>query len=641
MLLQGETSNGTRKSRVSRGGAPRGDLRSGRGSHGNRRNNSKTNLNETDEGLEDEDMCIICANRINYAALLPCNHTVCHVCAFRQRALYEKKACLVCRTDCERMIITERIKSNYTDFSAKDFETHDEKYDIDFTTLYASNDTLGLLEYKCKVCNEVEPLFKLLSEHVKNEHHKYFCLICVNNRKAFISELKLYSFKQLQKHQAEGDEHGFLGHPECKHCRGKRFYSEDELNIHIRDNHERCHICDQLNPKTADYYKNYDTLFQHFRQDHYVCNVASCLEKKFVVFREELDLTAHMLKEHGGISSGNKVIIGATGRQYQSQLSTFSGFGEASLSAGGRNNNNSNRQNYTDDVDSYDTKTKRLEERAKHYLNYNTGDIKKFHKLNANFRSKNITARELLQAYQDLFSTKGNEDINLLLYEMSELFPELSSERMSLALLCSELLTTASREQFPALNGTSLTSTASVHSWGAGSGSRKAGGGAELFPALSKPKAPPKKLVSTNQPIRYSKVVRKVGSNQFSSVKISTTQAPSNFKPSYLDNVKKTPSVDSLPILGGSNNSSVGSSRSSSPLTVSPVVKKSSNNAALSQSKFPTLEKKLTKKPIPRVNPVILPTTWGAPLAKKEIPSNNLDFGIPIVEKKKGKQRKN
>ena len=43
-----------------------------------------------------------------------------------------------------------------------------------------------------------------------------------------------------------------------------------------------------------------------------------------MVFRDDLDLTAHMLKEHGGITgSNNRVIIGSNSHHHFSQLSTF------------------------------------------------------------------------------------------------------------------------------------------------------------------------------------------------------------------------------------------------------------------------------------------------------------------------------
>jgi hypothetical protein len=110
----------------------------------------------------------------------------------------------------------------------------------------------------------------------------------------------------LRRHEKQGDDvpgsdnqSGFKGHPECGFC-NQRFYSGDELWEHCRDKHERCHICERT--RSADvapqYYLNYDTLEIHFKKKHYLCADSECLEKKFVVFENEIDLKAHQLEAH-------------------------------------------------------------------------------------------------------------------------------------------------------------------------------------------------------------------------------------------------------------------------------------------------------------------------------------------------------
>lgn len=61
---------------------------------------------------------------------------------------------------------------------------------------------------------------------------------------------------------------------------------------------ERCHICDRQNQGKQQYYVNYDSLEEHFRQAHFLCLDKDCLEKKFVVFDTEMDLKAHQLETH-------------------------------------------------------------------------------------------------------------------------------------------------------------------------------------------------------------------------------------------------------------------------------------------------------------------------------------------------------
>lgn len=544
------------------------------------------------------------------------------MCCFRQRALYEKKTCLVCRTEHDDVIFTELATNSdtkYDNLVASSRNNWDQKHGVHFTSRYVHDDTMKLLDIQCPVCSEKFANFDLASEHVKAIHNKQYCSICAIHKKAFVSELTLYTQKQLQKHLADGDSEGFTGHPKCKHCRNKRFYSEDELNVHIRDKHERCHICDQDSPHTADYFKNYDDLYQHFQGSHYVCYVPLCIEKRFVVFREDLDLTAHMLKEHGGLTGQNgRVVIGATSSQFLSQLLTFP------------------RQNDKQE-DSLDVKKRRLEERAKHYLNYNQDEYSKFTSINHSFKSKRITATQLITEYENLFKNSDRLEISLLVYELAEVYPLHSDQHKHLqtaysSMAPSRVASPLAAESFPVL-GNGLLRGLSNLTWGTGLGSRR--GQDEQFPALAKP-ARSKTPVVKNAPIRYT-VLKKPVKPAPPQVQVNSSLNAS-FKPTYLDSTSRAPSVSSLPVLGsgpdsGSGSSSRVQSRSQSPIThvASP--------SSLPDTKFPTLAKKTVKKEIPRVNPVPVTLNWGPGLAQP-IAKPADDWGIPIVDKKAEKLKR-
>ena len=47
---------------------------------------------------------------------------------------------------------------------------------------------------------------------------------------------------------------------------------------------------------SQQYYVDYNSLEQHFRNDHFTCIDQECLEKKFIVFDSEMDLKAHQLQ---------------------------------------------------------------------------------------------------------------------------------------------------------------------------------------------------------------------------------------------------------------------------------------------------------------------------------------------------------
>lgn len=634
-----------KRSRISRGGKQPSTTRpkpKGWKRNGDIEGTDTKQQNEEEEG-DDSEQCIICANKIQYAAISPCNHTTCHVCAFRQRSLYERNACLVCRTENESLIFSEQIDKNFAEFQEKHFTDVDEKLKIKFTAQYVYRDTIGLLENNCSICHSTFSNFKELNEHIKSEHNKYYCVICSKNKKAFISELGTFTYKQLQKHLSEGNGKDFKGHPECKHCRGKRFYSEDELNVHIRDRHERCHICDQNDPKNADYFRNYDNLYSHFKSDHYVCSVPSCIEKRFVVFREDLDLTAHMLREHGGLTGSNgKVVIGSSSRQFHSQLSTFSSSNSSSTSSS--NDRRGGQVHSSDQVDSYDVKKMRLEERAKHYLNYNNREIKKFLDLNINFRSKQLSAKDLLKSYKELFKNSKDADINILLFEFSELFQENSDQYK-------DLITTSAeyeggiqqREQYPVL-GNSSNGGLSMNSWGSNSNSRQTGSSIERFPTLEKPKKPKTLAINANKPIKYTTVIKKLLSSSYSPVNINNSRASPTYKPDYLSNLNKAPPLSSLPTLGGSSRSNSASSSGSNTPSRASATNSGASTPNLPESKFPALEKKPAKRTFPRVNPVNTgPGVWGSnEESKKDTKENSVDedWGVPIIDKRQQKLKK-
>ncbi|MED6205826.1 hypothetical protein PIB30_021293 [Stylosanthes scabra] len=53
-------------------------------------------------------------------------------------------------------------------------------------------------------------------------------------------------------------------------------------------------------PGQYEYYKNYDDLEIHFRNEHFLCEDEACLAKKFIVFQSESEMKRHNAIEHGG-----------------------------------------------------------------------------------------------------------------------------------------------------------------------------------------------------------------------------------------------------------------------------------------------------------------------------------------------------
>jgi E3 ubiquitin-protein ligase ZNF598 len=142
--------------------------------------------------------------------------------------------------------------------------------------------------------------FEQLKKHLHGKHNLHYCNLCLKQRKVFLKDQKFYTYKQLQIHQKQGEldsEVGVIkGHPLCKFC-NTRFYSDDEIFAHMHLNHYDCHICKQQG-FNFEYFNNYEELQKHHESDHYACVHPFCLEQRFIVFSNDLDLKTHEMKAH-------------------------------------------------------------------------------------------------------------------------------------------------------------------------------------------------------------------------------------------------------------------------------------------------------------------------------------------------------
>ncbi|KAI0410895.1 hypothetical protein F5X98DRAFT_358620 [Xylaria grammica] len=266
---------------------------------------------EGDDDNEGEDVeaevCFICASPVIHQSVAPCNHRTCHICALRMRALYKNKECAHCRTVAPFVIFTDDAAKRYEDYSDRDVTSTDDNIGIRYTNEDIVGDTVLLLRYNCPdtSCDFAGLGWPDLHRHVRSAHNKKMCDLCTRNKKVFTHEHDLFADKELEKHMRHGDDQpgaadqtGFKGHPLCAFC-GSRFYDDDKLYEHCRNKHERCFLCDRENPRQPHYYRDYNSLEEHFKTDHHPCLDRECLEKKFVVFGSEMDLKAHQLSEHG------------------------------------------------------------------------------------------------------------------------------------------------------------------------------------------------------------------------------------------------------------------------------------------------------------------------------------------------------
>ncbi|KAK8611909.1 hypothetical protein V6N13_131947 [Hibiscus sabdariffa] len=301
-----------------------------------------------------DDSCAVCADSLEWVAYEACGHRdVCSTCAARLRFICNDRRCCICKTESNVIFVTKAL-GDYTwkinDFSVfpsqvREGRTGSYWYHEDTQAFFDDVDHYEVIKAMCRlscnVCDQSQDGVKRLGnfrniEHLKGHlfhmHRLAMCSLCLEGRRVFISEQKLYSRAQLNRHTNTGDSEvdgtesergGFMGHPKCVFCRIP-FYGDSELHSHMSTEHYTCHICQRLHPGQNKYYKKYDNLeargllcffcfsFKvkwnsenclpqiHFRQHHYLCEDEACLTKKFTVFRSVAELKRHNTIEHGG-----------------------------------------------------------------------------------------------------------------------------------------------------------------------------------------------------------------------------------------------------------------------------------------------------------------------------------------------------
>ncbi|OIV95346.1 hypothetical protein TanjilG_07502 [Lupinus angustifolius] len=271
-----------------------------------------------------DDCCAVCAEPLEWVSYGHCLHRdVCSTCVSRLRFICDDRRCCICKTECDVVLVTKAL-GDYTrminDFSALPSNVREGKvgsywYHEDTNAYFDDMDQYKMIKAMCRLsCSECEKMgeqphdasrrherFRSIGQlkgHLFHRHKLHMCSLCLEGRKVFICEQKLYTRAQLNQHINTGDSvvdgseserGGFMGHPMCEFCRTP-FYGDNELYTHMSTEHYTCHICQRQHPGQYEYYKNYDDLEIHFRQQHFLCEDEACLAKKFVVFQSEAEM---------------------------------------------------------------------------------------------------------------------------------------------------------------------------------------------------------------------------------------------------------------------------------------------------------------------------------------------------------------
>ena len=242
---------------------------------------------------------MICCEDIAYFGInYPCKHSTCWNCSLKGKLKLGNDNCSYCNQAISKIIIS--TDPEYSQEQAN-------LCDPDLGILYDSTSTKTFVErhlsFYCQICaqqgqNRKFQNLNSLEYHVEKAHHLHFCNLCLNQRPVLLFEQELYRFKGLKQHKDKE-------HPKCDHCDGKHFYEYDSLYKHYREAHFQCEVCKKLgkkkrNKKTGateyEVYKDISELRGHYRKKHHVCKKPGCQD---LVFTDQTLLASHMMTVHG------------------------------------------------------------------------------------------------------------------------------------------------------------------------------------------------------------------------------------------------------------------------------------------------------------------------------------------------------
>ena len=296
-----------------------------------------------DSETGDSQHCLVCYSDLDYTTVAPCNHNeICPKCLLRLRFLHDDKKCPICKAENEQVVVDRKSDKTFSEYPiwgnelGSDFIFR-EDVGMFFPINYFDREIQPLFGYPCTFpkCtfdgsfpatymegdgnsnnnnnkSESTPSSKIalraLQDHLRNKHRLVLCGLCTDHPRDFVARLPRFTPTQLKDHFNKGDgaDSGFHGHPLCEFCRPKRFYDLTELHKHLTKDHYKCHVCERKGLHNQ-FFRDYQALEKHFDRQHFLCHHQQCLEARFMVFANEIDLADHERSVHGTSSGDTKI----------------------------------------------------------------------------------------------------------------------------------------------------------------------------------------------------------------------------------------------------------------------------------------------------------------------------------------------
>jgi len=148
-------------------------------------------------------------------------------CSLKLREVFKDKKCVLCKEMLDEVVVTAVSDSKFHDLNVSKMKV-DRQTGIRLDSNISSQ-VLDVLKFRCPICvsssdENARPFrtVRALKAHAARDHEgKMFCDLCLQNRKVFPHEQRLYTYDELKIHMKRGDPprdgSGALApHPRCK-----------------------------------------------------------------------------------------------------------------------------------------------------------------------------------------------------------------------------------------------------------------------------------------------------------------------------------------------------------------------------------------------------------------------------------------
>lgn len=324
---------------------------------GNNNIRKETSSQNSNQKSSDSIICNICAQNVpgpereKIFAFSKCDHFVCYVCSARLRVICDQYECPICREKLEDVVFRKDKDITFEKCNLTNY-IYDEKHKIYFEDESLRRAFENLLVYRCLEClrdaaadNDEQDIEKGngstsakkdtaasgqntssqhkssrkllnresaefnnvigLKHHLDRTHRLKLCELCLTHNKLFPFEYSYYTGSSLRDHMKFGEPNtSHKGHPNCSLCH-ETFFNLDELLQHMSREHYHCHLCGRHDSNMRIYFLDYESLRQHFKSRHHLCERGNCRHEQFTsAFDSQIDYQLHLVHVHGGQSAG-------------------------------------------------------------------------------------------------------------------------------------------------------------------------------------------------------------------------------------------------------------------------------------------------------------------------------------------------